>query len=166
MQPRHLPLSSVRQGSTGEMYLGTTLVDAPKAASSSVSRYSSTTRVVSSGGRPSLLSIPRVWLAFAGIRLASTPKLSPPTKALINAAPQNCLEEMPEQTALPETPVPVLRKGRMVRHRVGQVEPAKPPIRQIDMHLFTEASLGSNALAIAQQQHPDHQLRVNRRTAM
>jgi len=64
-------------GSTGEMHLGTSSVDAPKAfvhslehmaftnSPSSVSRYSSTTRVVRSGGRPSLLSMPRVWFAFA-----------------------------------------------------------------------------------------------------
>jgi hypothetical protein len=54
----------------------------------------------------------------------------------------------------------------MVRHRIGQVEPAKPPIRKIDMHLFTKSSFGPEALAIAKQKHPDHQFGINGRTAM
>jgi len=54
----------------------------------------------------------------------------------------------------------------MVWNRVSEIKLAKPPIGQIDMNLLTEPSLRANALALAQQQHPDHQLRVNRRTAM
>ena len=46
-------------GIGGDPIIGTTFVDAPKAASSSVSRYSSMARPVSSGDRPSLPSTPR-----------------------------------------------------------------------------------------------------------
>ena len=53
----------------------------------------------------------------------------------------------------------------MIGHRIGQIEPAKPPIRQIDMDLFAEPPLGPDAHAIAQQQHTDHQLGIGRRAA-
>src|SRR5262249_3075743 len=39
---------------------------------------------------------------------------------------------------------------------------AEPPIRQIEMHFLAQASLGADAEAVADDQHPDHQLRINR----
>src|SRR5215469_6947183 len=39
---------------------------------------------------------------------------------------------------------------------------AKPAVRQIEVRLFAQSPLGSYAVAIADQQHPDHQLRIDR----
>jgi hypothetical protein len=44
----------------------------------------------------------------------------------------------------------------MVGNAVVQIETAEPPIRQIQMHLLAEPSLGPNAEAIPNQKHPDH----------
>ena len=85
---------------------------------------------------------------------------------LIHAALQNDLEQMSEQAALAETAMPVLRECRMVWHRISQIQFAKPAIRQIDMDLLAKPPLGSNALAIAQQRHADHQFGINRRTTI
>ena len=41
-------------------------------------------------------------------------------------------------------------------------EPAEPPVRQIEVDLFAETPLGADAEAIADDQHPDHQLGSDR----
>lgn len=153
--------------------------DAPNAASSSVSRYSTTTRDVRSGGSPSLPSIPREW--FAWVRLGTLLRNTLPgngdqagidakalasDEAFVNASPQDRFKEVSEQTVFAETHVPVLRKGRMVWHRVTLIEFVKRPVRQVDVDLFAQVALRTNALPVIQQQHPDHQLEVNRRPTM
>ena len=44
-----------------------------------------------------------------------------------------------------------------------QPEPAEPAIGQVQMHLLAEASLRADAEAVADDQHPDHQLGIDRR---
>ncbi len=83
-------------------------------------------------------------------------------QALGDAARDHTLEQVPEQVAVAEPPMPVLRKRRVIRHRIRQVEPAEPAIGQVQMNLFAEPPLGPDAHAIADQQHPDHQLRIDR----
>ena len=53
----------------------------------------------------------------------------------------------------------------MVRHCIFEIESAEPAIRQVQMHLFAQPPLGANAEAVADDQHADHQLRINRWTA-
>jgi len=86
-------------------------------------------------------------------------------QTFIHAALQHGLEQIPEQAALAKAAVAVLGKCRMIGHRIGQIEPAKPPIRQMDMDLFAEPPLGPHAHAIAQQQHADHEFGIDRRAA-
>src|SRR3974377_263772 len=50
----------------------------------------------------------------------------------------------------------------MIRHCPIEAEPAEPAISQVEVSLFAEAPLRSDAEAVADQQHPDHQLRVDR----
>ena len=59
--------------------------------------------------------------------------------------------------------MPVLRESGMIGHIAVEPEPAEPPVRQIEVDLFAEAPLGANAEAIADNQHPDHQLGSDRR---
>ncbi len=50
----------------------------------------------------------------------------------------------------------------MVGHGIGQVTAAEPEIGQVQMHLLAEPSLGPDAKRIAQDQHPVHQLGIDR----
>ncbi len=52
----------------------------------------------------------------------------------------------------------------MVGNLPLQPEPTEPAIGQIQMHLLAEAALRADAEAVADNQHPDHQLRIDRRT--
>lgn len=52
----------------------------------------------------------------------------------------------------------------MIGDFILKAQPAEPVIRQVQMGLFTQAPLGANAVAIAHDQHADHQFRINRRT--
>src|SRR5579864_2824932 len=69
---------------------------------------------------------------------------------------------MAQDIAVPEPTMPVAREGRMVGHLVIEPEAAKPAIRQVQMDLFAQAPFGSDTHAISHDQHPDHQLRVDR----
>jgi hypothetical protein len=83
-------------------------------------------------------------------------------QALDHAAPHNALEELAQQIALAEAAVAVLGEGGMVRHVAVQAEPAEPAVGQVKVHFLAQPPLRANAEAIAHQQHPDHQLRIDR----
>ena len=74
-----------------------------------------------------------------------------PYKAFGDAARDHSLEHMTEQVALPEPPVPVLGKGRMVGNPVGQVDAAEPAIRQVQDGLVAEPALGADPETIAKR---------------
>ena len=78
------------------------------------------------------------------------------------AAPQDCLKDAPQQIALAKTAVPVLGEGRVIGHLATKTEAAKPPVSQIEVNLLAEAPLRPDAEAIADNQHSDHQLGINR----
>src|SRR6056297_261084 len=50
----------------------------------------------------------------------------------------------------------------MIGDPVGEIEPAEPAIRHVQMHLLAEPPLRPDAKAIADQQHPDQQLGIDR----
>ena len=53
----------------------------------------------------------------------------------------------------------------MVRHRVFQAEAAEPAIRQVQVDFLAQPPLGADAEAVADDQHADHQLWINRGSA-
>ena len=61
--------------------------------------------------------------------------------------------------------MPILGKRRVIRHHPIQTEPTEPPVGQIEVNLIAQTPLRSNAEAVTDQQHPDHQLGINRRPA-
>jgi hypothetical protein len=75
------------------------------------------------------------------------------------------LEDLPQEIALAETPVPVLREAGMIRHGIVQIETAEPPVSQIERHLLAQPPFGPDAVAIADDEHADHQLGIDRGTA-
>ena len=57
---------------------------------------------------------------------------------------------------------PVLRESRMVRNPVVENEPAEPPIGQMQLDFLGQLALRTQAVAVADNQHPHHQLGINR----
>jgi hypothetical protein len=55
--------------------------------------------------------------------------------------------------------MPVLRERRVIRHRILQAQLAKPAVGQVEMHF--QPSLGANAKAIANDQHPNEKRWIN-----
>ena len=51
----------------------------------------------------------------------------------------------------------------MVRHRILETQSTEPAVGQIEVNLFAQPPLGTNAEAVTHDQHPDHQLRIDRR---
>ena len=49
----------------------------------------------------------------------------------------------------------------MVRHLPVETKSAEPAIGQIEMNLVAEPTLGPDAEAVVDDQHPDHQIGVD-----
>jgi hypothetical protein len=79
-----------------------------------------------------------------------------------NAARHGRLEQLAQQITVAEAPVPVLREGRVIGHIPFQPKAAEPAIGEVGMDLLAQPPLGADAHAIADDQHPDHQLGIDR----
>src|ERR1035438_9100459 len=53
----------------------------------------------------------------------------------------------------------------MIWYRIFQSQMTEPAIRQIQMDFLAQPPLGADAEAVAYDQHPDHELGINRRPA-
>src|SRR5439155_8116276 len=53
----------------------------------------------------------------------------------------------------------------VLRDLVVEIELARPAIGQVQLDLLAQLALGADAIAVADHEHPDHQLRINRGTA-
>ena len=82
-----------------------------------------------------------------------------------HAGRNDALEYVAKDIALPEPVEPVLREGRVVRDLVIEVEPAEPAISQMQLDFLGQLALRAQAVAVPDNQHPDHQLRIYRRPA-
>src|SRR5215217_147077 len=51
----------------------------------------------------------------------------------------------------------------MIRHLAVEAQTTKPAVRQVEVHLLAQPPLRADAEAVADDQHPDQQLRVDRR---
>src|SRR5215472_19081261 len=71
---------------------------------------------------------------------------------LIDAALHCRLEHAAQQIALAEATVPVLREGRMIRHRTIEPKPAEPAVAEVQVDLLAQSSLRANANAVADNQ--------------
>jgi hypothetical protein len=143
------------------MNFGLTSLAAPQAASSSVSRYSLTERRVAAVDffrpfRGTLLVRVRPDQAGIGREALAT------DKPFSHAAPYCRLEQLAQEITIAEAAMSVLRESRVIRHIALETESAEPPIDQVQMRFLAEAALRANTEAVAHEQHPDHQLRVDR----
>jgi hypothetical protein len=85
-------------------------------------------------------------------------------QALTQAPVHHRLEQVPQDIALTEAAMPVAREGRVIRHLAVEPQPAEPAIGQVQMYFLAQAPLRAYAHAIAHDQHPHHQLGIDRRT--
>src|SRR5262245_22496535 len=54
------------------------------------------------------------------------------------------------------------RECRVIGYRVLKTQSAEPAISQVQLDLFAQLPLGADSVAITDDKHPDHQLRINR----
>jgi len=60
-----------------------------------------------------------------------------------------------------ESPVAILRERRVIGNSIFQAEPAEPAIGEVQVDLFAQPTLRANSKAVAHDQHPDQQRRIN-----
>lgn len=80
----------------------------------------------------------------------------------LHAALYSRFEQLPQEVAVAEAAVAVLGKGRVIRNGPFQAEPAEPPVGEVQVHLLAQPALGADAEAVTDDEHADHQLRVDR----
>ena len=83
----------------------------------------------------------------------------------LHARRHHALEHQPKRGALTEAAMAVDRERRMVRHCLFEAKPAESPVGEVEPDLVAQSPLGTDRVAVADQQHPDHQLRIYRRAA-
>ena len=81
------------------------------------------------------------------------------------AAPDHRLEQLSEQIAIPEAAMPILREARVIRHLAVETEPTEPAVSEVQVNLLAQPPFRANAVAVANQQHPDKQFGIDRRPA-
>ena len=55
-----------------------------------------------------------------------------------------------------------MTKNVEVGHIVVKIEPTEPSVGQMQVHSFAQPSLEANAIAVADNQYPQHEFRVDR----
>ncbi|HUC09452.1 MAG TPA: hypothetical protein VL985_03390 [Stellaceae bacterium] len=79
-----------------------------------------------------------------------------------HAPRHNLFEQATEQRTLAKAAMPVLEKGGVIRDRTFELQATKPLICKIEVRLVAQSPLGSQTIAVADQQHSDHQLGITR----
>jgi hypothetical protein len=62
----------------------------------------------------------------------------------------------------PEAAEPIHRERRMVRNLIVEIEVAEPAVSKVQRHFLAQPALMTNAIAVTDQEHPDHQLGIDR----
>jgi len=81
----------------------------------------------------------------------------------IHARSDHRLEHLTEDVAISKTAVAIDRERRMIRNLVFEFETAEPAMMKFD--LLAQPPLEADAIAVADDEHSDHQLRVDRGSA-
>src|SRR5215469_419716 len=72
---------------------------------------------------------------------------------------------MSKDVAVAETAMAIDREGRVIGHSVVEIETAEPPKGEMNLDILTQLALEADAVAVANDQHPEHQLGIDRRPA-
>ena len=73
------------------------------------------------------------------------------------------LEDMTQDVTLAEATEAIDGERRVMRDWIVEIESAKPPVGQVEVDLLTQPPFRSNAVAVPDDEHPDHEFRVDRR---
>ena len=102
--------------------------------------------------------------AHASISVPSTEKCSLDSSRFTPRLGQNRAQEPGRDLAI-QQPVAVLRKGRVVPHRIIDAEPDKPSEQQIELQPLHQLALRANRIERLQQHRPQQHLGRDRRPA-
>src|SRR6266404_2680114 len=83
----------------------------------------------------------------------------------IHARSDHRLEHLTEDVAISKAAVAIDRERRMIRNLVFEFETAEPAIAEMKSDLLAQPPLEADAIAVADDEHSDHQLRVDRGSA-
>ena len=86
-------------------------------------------------------------------------------QAGLDAGPHDAFEDVAEEIALAKALGARTAEGGVIGDRIFQVKVAKPPIREVDLNLPAKLALRPDGEHVADDQHPDHQHRIDRRAA-
>jgi hypothetical protein len=86
-------------------------------------------------------------------------------KACCDARLHHPLEHTPEDVAHPEALVAGARECRMIRDLVLDAQATEPAIGQVHLHLAAQQPLRADGKHVADDEHPDHEHRIDRRPA-
>src|ERR1700746_3026197 len=82
-----------------------------------------------------------------------------------DACAHNTLEYAAENAAVAEPFIAGSRKRRVIRDLVLNREPTKPEIGKVHAHISTYRPMRSDRKHVPDDEHPDHQHRIDRRPA-
>ena len=137
-------------------------------AASRATRYSRTARDASSGFGQAIGWSPgtRFFLSTSAlIRLASIENASPPTSPAAMHFATTPSKTRRKASLSRKRSCRARREHRMIGDLVLDAEPAKPSVGQIDLHLSANPPLRADRKHVADDQHPDHQHRIDRGSA-
>ncbi len=77
------------------------------------------------------------------------------------AFPDDTIKNLPEYLLALKPAATILRKGGVIRDGIIQIQPKIPAVRNVIPNLFSQLSLGVDAIKIAQKQHFNQQYRIN-----
>jgi len=106
--------------------------------------------------------VPALAIGISADQAAINGKALTANEPLGEAALDGHFEQAAQQIAVAKAPVPVFREGRVVGNSTVQAKPAEPAVAEIEMDLFAQPALGADALRVADDQHADHQLGIDR----
>src|SRR5664280_240784 len=69
---------------------------------------------------------------------------------------------MAQDVAVTEAAVTIDRERRVIRYPVVEIEPAEPSVGEVQLDLLTQPPLGADAVTVTDNQHPQHELGVDR----
>jgi hypothetical protein len=88
-----------------------------------------------------------------------------PDQSGCNTGLNDTLEDLAEDVTVTKPFIAGTRERRVIRNLVLNAQAAEPAIRQIDLDFAAKHPLRADRERVADDQHPDHQHRINRRPA-
>jgi predicted nucleotidyltransferase component of viral defense system len=86
----------------------------------------------------------------------------PSNQARRHASADDALEHAPKDVAVTETLIAGTRERRVIRNLVLKAQATEPSVSQVDPNVPTQRPLRSNGKDVADDEHPDHQHRIDR----